>query len=75
MDTPDPSGNGHQPTPDPDNDRMLTPAQVAEILGGNVTAGTVVRRRRSWGLPAHKVGRELRFRESDVHAWIRSRRD
>jgi hypothetical protein len=51
-------------------DRLLTPAQVAEILGGSVTAETVVRRWRKWELPARRVGRELRFWESSVYEWI-----
>jgi predicted DNA-binding transcriptional regulator AlpA len=54
-------------------DRLLTPAQVAAILGGNTTAYTIVRRWRQWNLPAVKIGRELRFWESDLYQWIRSR--
>jgi excisionase family DNA binding protein len=75
--TPDPAGNGHQPGPGPHpappEDRLLTPAEVAEILGGDITAETVVRRWRKWKLPTHKIGRELRFWESDVYAWIKDR--
>jgi excisionase family DNA binding protein len=26
-----------------------------------------------WGIPAHRVGRELRFRERDIHAWVAKR--
>jgi excisionase family DNA binding protein len=73
--TPDPAGNGQQPGPGhhpaPAEDRLLAPAEVAEILGGNVTAETIVRRWRKWGLPARRIGRELRFWESDVYAWIK----
>lgn len=61
------------PAPRP-GDRLLTPAQVAEIFGGNTTADTIVRRWRRWNLPAVKIGRELRFWESDVYRWLRSRR-
>jgi hypothetical protein len=73
--TPDPAGNGQQPGPGPHpappGDRLLPPAEVAKIFGGNVTAETVVRRHRKWGLPAHRIGRELRFWESDVYKWIK----
>jgi excisionase family DNA binding protein len=26
-----------------------------------------------WGIPAYKAGRELRFRERDLHAWLAKR--
>jgi predicted DNA-binding transcriptional regulator AlpA len=54
--------------------RMLDAAQVAEILGGSYTAGTVVRRYRHWELTAFRVGRELRWWEADVYEWIKNRR-
>lgn len=54
--------------------RMLDAAGVAELLGGSYTAGTVVRRYRHWGLTAYRVGRELRWFESDVHEWIKNNR-
>lgn len=63
-----PLGNGRQPGPAPD--ALYTPAQVAAMLGGNVTARTVVRRWRSWGLTAYRIGRELRFKGSDIYAMI-----
>jgi excisionase family DNA binding protein len=77
MVTPDPPGNGQQPEPGEPPEpkgRLLTPAEVAQILGGNTTAGTIVRRWRAWKLPAHRVGRELRFFESDVYTWIKNHR-
>ena len=65
-----PSGNGRQPAPTPDDDPLWTPAEVAAHIGGNVTARTVVRRYKSWGLTAYKIGRELRFKRSNVLATI-----
>jgi hypothetical protein len=64
-----------QPDPDPapgtPGNRLLTPAQVAEICGGKTTSDTVVRGYKRWGLKGHKVGRELRFAEKDVWEWIK----
>jgi hypothetical protein len=54
---------------------MLDAAQVAEILGGKYTSGTVKRRYRHWELTAYRFGRELRWRESDVYEWIKNHRD
>jgi len=65
-----PPGNGRQPEPAPDDDPLWTPAEVAAYIGGNVTARTVVRRWRAWGLTAYRIGREIRFRRSDVIAMI-----
>jgi hypothetical protein len=67
-----PPGNGRQPEPARHDDEPLySPAEVAEMLGGgNVTARTVVRRWRAWGLHPCKIGRELRFEGSDVRAMI-----
>lgn len=28
---------------------------------------------KTWGIPAHKMGRELRFRERDLNAWLSKR--
>jgi predicted DNA-binding transcriptional regulator AlpA len=66
-----PAGDTHPGTEQhPPGDRLLNAAEVAEILGGKVTRKTVVRRWRKWQLPAHRVGRELRWWESDVYQWI-----
>jgi predicted DNA-binding transcriptional regulator AlpA len=73
MTTTDP---GAAPDPGPASrqaDRLLTKDQVAQILGGNVTGATIIRRHRHWGLTGHRVGREIRFWESDVYQWIASR--
>jgi hypothetical protein len=63
----------HPDRPDPD-DPMIDADQVAKIMGGKVTAGTVKRRYRPWGLTAYRVGRELRFKEAEVRDWINKRR-
>jgi hypothetical protein len=50
-------------------DRLLTPWEVAAILGGgDITADTVIRSYRRWGLRAVKVGKFLRWQETDVTA-------
>ncbi len=64
---PDPARDS--PAPD---DKLLNSAEVAQILGGNVTATTVTRRWRKWGLHAQRVGRELRWWQSSVYQWIDS---
>lgn len=52
-------------------DRLLTPAEAGGILG---VSGPVLRRhRRKWGIPAVKVGRELKFPERELRAWIANR--
>ena len=60
-----PAGDDPRTGPEPcsiaPENRLMTSAEVACILGGNVTADTVVRNWKRWKLPAHKVGRELRF--------------
>ena len=55
-------------------DRLLTPEQAADLLG--VTCGTLsVWRctRRYPGLKYTKVGTRIRYRQSDIEAWLRSR--
>lgn len=64
----EPPGTGCPRDP---TDRMMTAADVADLIGGNVTSSTVVRRYKPWGLPATKVGNQLRFWASDVYAWLR----
>jgi excisionase family DNA binding protein len=53
-------------------DRLLTAREVAELLG--FSAGTVVDWVERGGLPAFKVGGRLRFRESEVIAWLEQQR-
>lgn len=49
--------------------KLLSVAEVAEWL--SVSTWTVYREWRSWGLHAAKCGRQLRFREADVEAFLR----
>jgi predicted DNA-binding transcriptional regulator AlpA len=72
--TPDQEDTDHQPGHGParDADRLLTPGQVAAIFGGRTTGSTVARRYKKWELPAVKVGRELRFWESQVYEWLKN---
>ena len=39
----------------------------------DVEARTLQRHRVKWGIPAYMIGRELRFRERDLNAWLLSR--
>jgi excisionase family DNA binding protein len=50
------------------SNRMLTSREVAAILA--VPERTVRDRWREWGLQAYRIGKHLRWRERDVHAWI-----
>ncbi|MFE3578169.1 MULTISPECIES: helix-turn-helix domain-containing protein [Streptomycetaceae] len=50
---------------------LLTPAEVADWL--KVSEITVKNKYRTWGLPAQKVGRLLRFRERDIVTYLDSR--
>jgi len=47
---------------------MLSAREVGEILA--VPERTVRERWQAWGLQAYRIGRHLRWRERDVHAWI-----
>jgi excisionase family DNA binding protein len=51
---------------------MVTAAELAEILG--FSAGTIVDWSERGELPSFKVGGRLRFRESEVEAWLERRR-
>ncbi|MEU9044138.1 helix-turn-helix domain-containing protein [Kitasatospora sp. NPDC048343] len=53
------------------SNRLLTPAEVADWL--KVSEITVKNKYRTWGLPAQKVGRLLRFRERDIVTYLDSR--
>jgi excisionase family DNA binding protein len=50
------------------SNRLLSSVEVGELLG--LPERTIRARWRDWGLPAHRIGRALRFRERDVLAWI-----
>ncbi|WP_344917427.1 helix-turn-helix domain-containing protein [Streptosporangium oxazolinicum] len=41
---------------------------VADYLG--VPKSTVYDQWKTWGLPAYRVGRNLRFRERNVESWL-----
>lgn len=50
------------------SNRMLSARDVAAILA--VPERTVREKWREWGLPAYRIGKHLRWRERDLHAWI-----
>ena len=53
-------------------ERLLTTAEIAEYL--SVTDQTVRRWVKDRELPAFKLGRELRVKESDLERFLESRR-
>jgi excisionase family DNA binding protein len=55
------------------SNRMLSAEQVAEILGGGISAKTVLAYRHAWGLKSVKIGKHVRFRERDLNAWMDKR--
>lgn len=55
------------------SNRMLSAGKVAEILGGDISAKTVLACRHAWGLKSVRVGKHVRFRERDLCAWLDSR--
>jgi excisionase family DNA binding protein len=60
--------NNAKPIPSP----LLTVKQVADILQWN--AYTVSKKAEKGELPAFKLGREWRFRQEDLMAWIDAKR-
>jgi excisionase family DNA binding protein len=52
------------------DDRWLSPAEIAEYLG--VSRDTVYRWLELRHMPAHKVGRQWKFKVSEVDDWVRS---
>ncbi len=56
----------------PDVERLLTARELAELLG--FQAGTIVDWAERGEVPAFKLGGRLRFRESEVLAWLEERR-
>ena len=57
--------------PHPPN--LLTAKQVAEILQWNPF--TIVKKAEKGELPGFKLGREWRFRQEDILAWIEQKRN
>jgi PTS system nitrogen regulatory IIA component len=53
-------------------ERLLTARQLADLLG--FQAGTIVDWAERGEVPAFKIGGRLRFRESEVLAWLKERR-
>ena len=49
------------------SNRMLSARDVAAILA--VPERTVRDKWREWGLPVYRIGKHLRWKERDVHAW------
>jgi len=50
------------------SNRMLSAREVGAMLG--VPERTIRERWREWNLPAYRIGKHLRWREREVHAWI-----
>jgi excisionase family DNA binding protein len=50
------------------SNRMLSARDVAAILA--VPERSVRDKWREWGLQAYRIGKHLRWKERDVHAWI-----
>ncbi len=55
-----------------DVERLLTARELGELLG--FAAGTIVDWAERGDVPAFKIGGRLRFRESEVLAWLEERR-
>jgi excisionase family DNA binding protein len=54
------------------NERILTAREVAELLG--FAPGTIVDWFEAGKLPGFRVGGRLRFRASEVDAWLETKR-
>ena len=50
------------------SNRLLSSRDVAVILA--IPERTVRDKWKEWGLPAYRIGKHLRWKERDVHAWI-----
>lgn len=50
------------------SNRLLSAREVAAIL--SVPERTVREKWREWELPAYRIGKHLRWKEREVHAWI-----
>jgi excisionase family DNA binding protein len=53
--------------------RLMDMAGCAEYLG--IKKRTLQDNWRGWGLTAVKVGRAIRFRQSDIDAWLESNKE
>ena len=54
-------------------DKLLTPEEVASILGVSVNTLNVWRCAKRYNLPYIKLGRSVRYRYEDVQHFIKSR--
>ena len=54
------------------SERLRTSAELADLLG--FSAGTIVDWAEAGRIPAFKLGGRLRFRESEVLAWLEAQR-
>lgn len=55
------------------NDRLMDPAEVAELLGTTTGTLSVWRCTRRYHLPYVRVGRRVRYRRADVENFIAER--
>lgn len=53
--------------------RLMTLAEVAQYLG--VKKSWLYDNYRAEGIPSYRVGRGLRFRQSDLDRWLEERRE
>ena len=53
-----------------ENDKLLTPAQVSKILGVQKNTLAVWRSNGRYSLPFKKVGRRVRYLQSEVHHFL-----
>lgn len=63
-----PGREGLIPTNNGGSKKLLSVKETAELLA--TSPDTVYRQWKIWGMKAYRVGRELRFREQDVEAWL-----
>jgi excisionase family DNA binding protein len=52
---------------------LMTPEQVAEVLGVSVETLNIWRSTKRYNLPYVKAGRPVRYRRTDVDAFVTSR--
>jgi excisionase family DNA binding protein len=53
-------------------ERLISPRELADVLG--FAAGTIVDWAERGYLPSFKIGGRLRFRTSEIEAWLEERR-